>query len=247
MQNAVVQILRKCKTYFVPCILHCKRSITPFLKPLGKFENWTPTGIIFYNMEDLSYTWVIDLFRLLGSGHVVGSQWSVAAPAWRNRVSEVMIDFQLWKEVLLPGGRSSLSKRATGMRLRRRPRPWPLLIAAQSAGPTWSRISLVMESSEETRVWEWLHFVPVLLKTGKMAFVVYLGTFRNYEEKKLHHPLWLPGTTWQLASAQWQNFISKISKWGRMWRKGFSRQVRAYFLFHFLTIFGNVYSLKLTS
>ena len=56
MQNAVVQLLRKCKTYFVPCILHCKRSITPFLKPLGKFENWTPTGIIFYNIEDLSYT-----------------------------------------------------------------------------------------------------------------------------------------------------------------------------------------------
>ena len=161
MQNAVVQLLRKCKTYFVPCILHCKRSITPFLKPLGKFENWTPTGKIFYNMEDLSYTWVIDLIRLLGSWHLVGSQWSVAAPAWRNRVSEVMIDFQLWKEVLLPGGRSSLSKRATGMGLRRRPRRWPLLIAAQSAGPTWSRISLVMESSEETRVLEWLHFVLV--------------------------------------------------------------------------------------
>ena len=117
--------------------------------------------LYFYNIEDLSYTWLIDLIRLLGSGHLVGSQWGVAAPARRNRVSEVMIDFQLWKEVLLPGGRSSLSKWATGMGLRRRPRRWPLLIAAQSAGPTWSRISLVMESSEETRVLEWLHFVLV--------------------------------------------------------------------------------------
>ena len=145
----------------MPCILQYKRSLTPFLKLLGQFENWTPTGIVFYNIEDLSYTWVIDLIRLLGSGHLVGSQWSVAASARRNRLSEVMIDFQLWKEVLLPGGRSSLSKWATGMGLRRRPRRRPLLIAAQSAGPTWSRISLVMDSSEETRVWEWSHLLTV--------------------------------------------------------------------------------------
>ena len=112
-------------------------------------------------VHNVYYTWVIDLIRLLGSGHLVGSQWSVAAPARRNRISKVMIDFQLRKEVLLPGGRFSLSKWATGMGLRRRPRQWPLLIAAQSAGPTWSRISLVMESSEETRVWEWSHLLTV--------------------------------------------------------------------------------------
>ena len=112
-------------------------------------------------VHNVYYTWVIDLIRLLGSGHLVGSQWSVAASARRNRVSEVMIDFQLWKEVLLSGGRSSLSKWATGTGLRRRPRRWPLLTAAQSAGPTWSRISLVMESSEETRVWEWSHLLTV--------------------------------------------------------------------------------------
>ena len=128
--------------------------------PIWKLDtNWN--NILKTSKSCHTHTWVIDLSRLLGSGHLVGSQWSVAAPARRNRVSEVMIDFQLWKEVLLPGGRSSLSKWATGMGLRRRPRPWPLLIAAQSAGPTWSRISLVMESSEETRVLEWLHFVLV--------------------------------------------------------------------------------------